>query len=162
MLMRKRAWDIVREDYLRVESDESLVDVMQKLLDCLKSGNGCLCALVFEGTNLLGAVSIWVAVSFMNTSLKESGLKKEMSEGDFEEMFHIACKLGVSTRVTEIMDKDFTLLEPDMPLMELMNKLIKRGRGYAVVKEGSQTLGVVMLNDVFMALAEEVNLKGAC
>lgn len=162
MLMRQRAWDIVREDYVRVESDESLVEVMQKLLDCIKSGNGCLCALVFEGANLLGAVSIWDTVRYMTASLKEAGLSKDSVEGDFEEMFHIACKLGVSTRVTDVMDKDFTEISPDMPLVNVMSRFVKKGRSYAVVKEGTQTLGAIMIQDIFVALAEEVQLRGAC
>ena len=162
MLMRKRAWDIVREDYVRVESEDSLTLAMQKLLHCVKSGNGCLCALVFEGSGLLGAVSIWDTVRFMNASLKQSGLKKDMNEGDFEEMFHIACKLGAATRVTDIMDKDFTALAPDMPLVDVMANFVKKGRSYAIVKEGTQTLGVIMIQDVFAALAEEIKLKGSC
>lgn len=162
MLMRKRAWDIVREDYVRVESDDSLTQVMEKLLACVKSGNGCLCALVFEGSKLLGAVSIWDTVRFMTASLKQAGLTKEVSEDDFEEMFHIACKLGLATRVTDIMDRDFTVLAPDLALLNVMTGFVKKGRSYAVVKEGSQTLGVIMIQDVFAALAEEVQLKGTC
>lgn len=162
MLMRKRAWDIAREDFARVTSEDSLVDVMEKLLDCVKSGNGCLCALVFEGARLLGAVSIWDTVRFMTASLKEAGLTRESSEGDFESMFHMACKLGVSTRVTDIMDAEYTEIAPDTPLAGVMSAFVKKGRSYAVVSEGSQTLGVIMIQDIFVALAEEVQLKGAC
>lgn len=160
MLMRKRTWDIVREDYVRVQMDDSLVEVMRKLLDCVKSGNGCLCALVFEGANLLGAVSIWDTVRFMTASLKQAGLTKESSEGDFENMFHIACKLGVATRVADIMDGEYTVLAPDLPLPVAMARFVKKGRSYAVVKEGTRTLGVVMIQDIFEALAEEVQLCG--
>lgn len=160
MLMRKRAWDIVREDYVRVESDGSLAEVMERLLECVKSRNGCLCVLVFEGQTLLGAVSIWDTVRFMTACLKQAGLAKDTGDGAFEELFHAACKLGVSARVVDIMDRDFAVLAPDTPLVGVMAGFVKKGRSYAVVKEGSQTLGVIMIQDVFEALAEEVQFKG--
>ncbi len=159
MLMRKRAWDIVREDYVRVERDDSLVDVMRKLLQCVKSGNGCLCALVFEGSAMLGAVSIWDTVRFMNNCLKQAGLNKESAERDFEEMFAIACKLGAATRVTDIMDKEYTVLAPDMPMPAIISHFVKKGRSYAVVREGNRTLGVIMIQDIFTELGEEVECE---
>lgn len=159
MLMRKRAWDIVREDYVRVEKNDSLVDVMQKLLECVKSGNGCLCALVFDGSHLLGAVSIWDTIRFMTVILKNAGLTKEASERDFESLFSIACKLGAATRVTDVMDAEYTVLAPDMSIPSIMSKFVKKGRSYAVVMEGHKALGVIMIQDIFVELTEEVQLE---
>jgi CBS domain-containing protein len=150
---------MVREDYVRVRNDDSLVEVMRKLLECVRSGNGCLCALVFDGCNLLGAVSIWDTIRFMQAILKQSGLEKEEGEGGFEELFHLACKLGAATRVTEIMDSEYTVLAPDMSIPAVMDKFVKKGRSYAVVREGARTLGVIMIQDVFAELAEAVRSR---
>jgi len=160
MLMRKRAWDIVREDYVRVEREASLLEVMRKLLECVQSGNGCWCALVFEGTRLLGAVSIWDTIRFMNATLQQAGLTRESGSLDFENLFRAACKLGAGTRVMEIMDEDYTELAPDLTIPQIMAKFVKKGRSYAVVKEGARTLGVIMVQDIFAELTEEVRLEG--
>ncbi|MCL1889856.1 MAG: CBS domain-containing protein [Desulfovibrionaceae bacterium] len=159
MLMRKRAWDIVREDYVRVERESSLVEVMRRLMDCLKSGDGCLCALVFEGANLLGAVSIWEAIRFMHATLRQAGLTREADEIDFEDLFRGACQVGADTKVTEIMDTAYTELSPDLPIPLIMEKFIKKGRDCAVVKEGTKVLGVIMIQDIFVELTESVRIR---
>ncbi|MDR2504132.1 MAG: CBS domain-containing protein [Deltaproteobacteria bacterium] len=159
MLMRKRAWDMAREDYARVEGDASLVEVMRKLSECVKSGNGCLCVLVFEGTELLGAVSIWDTIRFMNSTIRQIGLSREEREWDFENLFHAVCALGAAAHVTDVMDTGYTILAPDMPIPEIMAKLVKNGRSYAVVMEGTRTLGVIMIQDIFVELTDEARSR---
>ena len=145
---------------MRVDKDASLLEVMRELLDCVKSGNGCLCALVFDGANLLGAVSIWDTIRFMNTTLQQAGLARESGEVDFESLFRAACKLGAATRVTHIMDVDYTELAPDLPIPLIMAKFVKKGRSYAIVREGTRTLGVIMVQDIFAELTSNVCLEG--
>ncbi|MCL1916030.1 MAG: CBS domain-containing protein [Desulfovibrionaceae bacterium] len=159
MLMRKRAWDIVREDYVRVKRESSLVEVMRLLLDCLKSGDGCLCALVFEGAHLLGAISVWDAVRFMHATLRQAGLTREADEVDFEDLFRVACRVGADTKVTEIMDTAYTELSPDLPIPLIMEKFVKKGRDCAVVKEGARVLGVILIQDIFVELTEAVRIR---
>ena len=68
MLLRTRAWDIVREDYPVLRESSSLADAMRELNRV--SDSGCLCALVMdENGRLKGAVSMWDTVRFMEDNL---------------------------------------------------------------------------------------------
>lgn len=156
MLLSKRAWDIVREDYPVVFLNDSLSRAMCNLRDCIEAKNGCLCALVKdERGQFVGAVSIWDTIRF----LKGNALKGK-DEGDgFEAAFFERCKLASSTKIADVMDKDTTVLSPSEPLMAVLEKFVRKGRSYAVVKEGQRIIGVIMISDVF---AEICSLLPEC
>lgn len=161
MLLRKRAWDIVREEYPTLLENDSLTDAVRKLNACVGNACGCLCALVFndEG-HLKGSISIWDTMRFMEDKLTQRSTMRGGEDG-YDRVFHNACKLAGSTKVKSLMDRDMTILAPDDSLITIMDKLVKKGRSYAVVKDASKVIGVIMINDVFHEVGTEmVQMEG--
>lgn len=157
MLLRKRAWDIVREDYPRLAEGDSLADAVYVLNGCMGTGCGGLCALVMdESGRLKGAVSIWDTMRFMEDTLLSGGSLHGIEEDGFDRIFHNACKVAGSTTIADIMDKDMTVVSPDEPLLMVLEAVVKKGRSYAVVKEGKRTIGVIMIHDIFKEISTDM------
>lgn len=157
MLLRLRAWDIVREDYPRLRETDSLAEAMRKLNACVGSGSGCLCALVMDDEgHLKGALSIWDTMRFMEDNLLHSGSLRGIREEGFDRIFRNACKVAGSTTVGELMDRDMTVVAPDDPLVLVLEAVVKKGRSYAVVKEAGKVIGTIMISDVFREISGEM------
>ncbi len=144
MLLRKRAWDIVREEFPKLREDDSLAEAMRKLSSCVGPGGGggagCLCALVYDERDMLrGALSVWDTVRFMEDSLLRSGSLRGIEEDGFDRIYRNACKVAGSTKVRDVMDRDMTQVG-----------------SYAVVTEAGKVLGVIMINDVFREISGEI------
>lgn len=159
MLLRTRAWDIVREDYPVLRESSSLADAMRELNRV--SDSGCLCALVMdENGRLKGAVSMWDTVRFMEDNLLRGNALRGLDENRFEQMYTNACKVAGSTCVKDIMDTAMTVVAPDEPLLIVLEDFVKKGRSYAVVKEGPRVLGVIMIADIFKEIGGQIVSHG--
>ena len=157
MLLRKRAWDIVREEFPVLREGDSLAEVMRVLNDCAVTATGCLCAVVKDDRDQFkGAVSLWDTMRFMEDNLLRSGTLRGIEEDGFERIFHNACKVDGSTSVRDIMDRDTTIVSPDDPLLVVLEIFVKKGRSYAVVVEAGKVLGVIMIADVFREISAEL------
>lgn len=155
MLLRTRAWDIVREEYPVMKEASSLADAMRELNAV--SDSGCLCALVMDDNGRLkGAVSMWDTVRFMEDNLLRGDALRGLDENRFEQMYANACKVAGSTSVKDVMDKNPTVVAPDEPLLVVLEDFVKRGRSYAVVKEGPRVLGVIMIADIFKEISGQI------
>lgn len=157
MLLRKRAWDIAREEYPVVRADDSLAEAMRCLREFQTRDAGCICALVLDkGDNFVGAISIWDTMRFMERHLLRGSALDGFDESGFDRVFHNACKVAGSTAVSKIMDRHVTTLRPDEPLPMVLEQVVQRGRSYAVVKEGPKVLGVVMITDLYQEISGEI------
>ena len=159
MLLRRRAWDILREDYPIVKIDDPLAEAIRKLNAC--ANEGCLCALVEDRNGRIkGAVSIWDTMRFMeDTLLRGDGLKC-LDENRYEQMFTNACKVSGSIAVKDVMDKDMTIVRPDEPLLLVLEDFVKKGRSYATVMEGGKVIGVIMINDIYKEISDQILARG--
>lgn len=155
MLLRKRAWDIAREDFPVLKEADTLAEAMRILRKAVN--DGCLCALVFDGNKRFkGAVSVWDTMRFMEDTLMHGDALRGIDENRFEQMFRNACKVAGSTTVKDVMDKDVTVVKPDEPLVLVLEDLVKKGRSYAVIKEGPRVIGVTMINDIYKEISDEI------
>lgn len=157
MLLRKRAWDIVREDYPRLREDDSLAEAMRKLNACVSDGSGSLCALVMDDEgHLKGALSIWDTMRFMEDNLLRTGSLRGIEEDGFDRIFRNACKVAGSSVVADLMDRDMTVVGPDEPILLVLENFVKKGRSYAVVVEAGKVIGTIMISDVFREISGEI------
>lgn len=160
MLLRKRAWDIAREEYPVLRETDSLAKAMNILTEWLDKKDGCLCALVLDSNERLkGVVSIWDTIRFMEDALLHGNALRGADENRFEQMFDNACKVSGSTSVAEIMDTDMTVISPDEPLVLILESFVKKGRSYAVVKEGPRVIGVIMITDIYTEISKKITQK---
>lgn len=160
MLLRKRAWDIAREEYPVLHEKDSLAKAMFVLTEWLEKKDGCLCALVLDrNERLKGVVSIWDTIRFMERALLHGSAFRGADENRFEQMFDNACKVSGSTSVHDIMDTDMTVVSPDEPLVMLLETFVKKGRSYAVVKEGPRVIGAIMITDVYSEISKKITQR---
>ncbi|MFI3271170.1 MAG: CBS domain-containing protein [Pseudomonadota bacterium] len=156
MLLRKRAWDIVREEYPTLQENDSLSVAVRKLNSCVGHACGCLCALVFDDEgHLKGSISIWDTMRFMEDKLTQRSAMRGGEDG-YDRVFHNACKLAGSTKVRDLMDREMTTLSPDDSLITILDKVVKKGRSYAVVKDASKVIGVIMISDIFNEISTDM------
>ncbi|ABB39400.1 CBS domain containing protein [Oleidesulfovibrio alaskensis G20] len=157
MLLRKRAWDIAREEFPVVRTTDSLAEAMRRLREFQARDSACICALVNdEGGSFAGAISVWDTMRFMERHLLRGSALNGFDESGFDRVFHNACKVAGSTPVSKIMDRHVTVLRPDEPLPLVLEQIVQRGRSYAVVKEGPKVIGVVMITDLYREISGEM------
>ncbi|MBG0775061.1 MAG: CBS domain-containing protein [Desulfovibrionaceae bacterium] len=151
-MLRKRAWDIMHEDFITMTEEASVLDAMRGLAS---SPPGCLAVLVTapDGT-YKGTVSSWDMVRFVSTALQGADAYKDVDDEGFEAGVGAHCKKCGITGVSALINPKTPVARPGDPLLVLMEAMVKSGQRLAVVKEGDKVMGVISLTDVFKELAQ--------
>ena len=162
MLFRKRAWDMMREEFAWVEESASLAEVVrvlresQKLtpennvvLVLTKSGDG-------ETRKLKGAVSVWKVLQSVDECVLRDPELKVARESDFDKTFARACAVCTHTSLDRHMEPDVPMLKPSDPLPVVLELFLRKRRGWAVVEENGQVLGVVLVADVYGEISRDM------
>ncbi|MFO7816475.1 MAG: CBS domain-containing protein [Thermodesulfobacteriota bacterium] len=156
MLLRMRAWDIMREEFPRVEEDASLSRIIKEMNKSRKEQPDNNCVLVFsKNDDFLGVVSMWNVLQSMGPCLlKSSGLSEK--DVDWDRAFAQACRLCSQVRLKDILQKDVPRVRPNDPLARIMEIFLDYRRGRAVVTEGGRVMGLVLLSDLYKEIARDV------
>ncbi|MDQ7834974.1 MAG: CBS domain-containing protein [Humidesulfovibrio sp.] len=162
MLFRKRAWDMMREEFAWVEESASLAEVVrvlresQKLtpennvvLVLTKSGDG-------ETRKLKGAVSVWKVLQSVDECVLRDPELKVARESDFDKTFARACAVCTHTSLDRHMEPDVPMLKPSDPLPVVLELFLRKKRGWAVVEENGKVLGVVLVADVYGEISRDM------
>lgn len=152
MLLRERAWDVMRTDFVAVRESDSLRDTASALRRAMKDQPNRACAVVLsDDGDFKGVVTAWWALLYMGKSaLKESLKPKEGSE--FEEKFRVACRKRFAEQAGNALEKDVPVVKPQDPLVVVLLAMLESRRRWAVVMEGGKVLGVIAAEDLFMQL----------
>lgn len=161
MLFRKRAWDMMREEFAWVDESASLAEVVRVLrlsqqatpennvvLVLAKSGN--------ETRKLKGAVSVWKVLEAVDECVLRDPELKVVEESDFDKAFARACAVCVQTPLSGYMEADVPVLKPSDPLPVVLELFLRKRRGWAVVEENGRVLGVVLVADVYRELSRDI------
>lgn len=149
MLLRKRTWDIMREDFASVREDASLSDAIRALGESREKYPDCSVVLVFsQSGHFLGLLSMWNLVQGMGPCLLK-GSMLEGSEVDWDKAFGRACRNCAQVRISECLQTDVPILKPNDPLARVLEVFLDYRRGRAVVEEGGRVIGLVTLADLF-------------
>lgn len=156
MLYRKRAWDIMRSEFPRVDEDASIAQVVKSLEKSLASfpDNDCVVVVSKEG-KFLGVVSMWNIIRAMGPGLLKNAVKTREDE-NFEKGFELACQIGAQDGIKKILQKDVPVIRPNDTLARLMEVFLDYRQGWAVVEEGGKVMGIVMLADVYREIASSI------
>ncbi len=157
MLLRKCAWDIMREEFPTICAEEPLGEAMRRLGAFQARDATCICVLVTDASGAFtGVVSLWGIMRFLERQLLHGSALEGSGQSGFDRVFRNACKVAGSTTVQEVMDRHVTLLRPDDPLPVVLEQIVHQGRSYAVVKEGAKVIGLVMIGDLYRELSAEM------
>lgn len=154
MLFRKRAWDLMREEYAWVDESASLAEVVRVLRASQQTTpeNNVVLVLAKSGgetRTLKGAVSVWKVLEAVDESVLRDPKLKVVQEGDFDKAFARAAAVCVQTSLFGYMEADVPVLKPSDPLPVVLELFLRKKRGWAVVEENGQVLGVVLVADVY-------------
>jgi CBS domain-containing protein len=156
MLLRKRAWDIMREEYASVREDASLSEAIRALSESRKKQPDNAFVLVFaKNDHFLGILSMWNLIQGMGPCLLK-GSALEGSDVDWDKAFGLACRNCAQVRIADCLQTDVPLLKPNDPLARVLEVFLDYRRGRAVVEEGGRIIGVVTLADLFSEIGDSL------
>lgn len=161
MLFRKRAWDLMRDEYAWVDESASLAEVVRALRTSqqLHPENNVVLVLGKSGGEaraLKGAVSVWKVLEAVDECVLRDPELKVVQESDFDKTFARACAVCTHTALSGHMDHDVPVLKPSDPLPVVLELFLRKRRGWAVVEENGRVLGVVLVADLYRALSTDM------
>lgn len=162
MLFRQRAWDLMREDYAWVEESASLAEAAQALRASQQTSPENNVVLVLSAPaggasggarRLKGAVSVWKVLQALDEcALRDPDLKL-LRATDFDKALARASAACAQTPLSGHLEPDVPVLAPGDPLPVVLELFLRQRRDWAVVEENGQVLGVVLVADLYRAVA---------
>jgi CBS-domain-containing membrane protein len=157
MLELLRAWDLVQEDILILDPEESLASAVKKLLERLEQGRGTPCAIVQDaGGRFLGTLSTHRALRAMGGEVEASGAFRNTPGVDEEKAVHAACHMAGGRTVRQHMYTGALEIPPRTPVHDLLRRFAGNTAHFIVVTEAGRALGLLELDDVFKIFAREM------
>lgn len=156
MLLRKRAWDIMREEFAFVHEDASLAQAITALRESRRKQPDNAFVLVFsKNERFLGILSMWNLVQGIGPCLLK-GSVQEGNEVDWDKAFSQACRSCAQVRIMDCLQTDVPVLKPNDPLARVLEVFLDYRRGRAVVEEGGRIIGVITLADLFREIGDSL------
>ena len=157
MLLRKRAWDMMREEFATVDQDGSLADVITAVRESMKeSPENHAVVVLGRNKKFKGIISIWsVLKAVEGTVLKDENLKLS-EDTDWDKAFARACKICTSTDLEDHLELNVPRVKPNDPLLMVLETFLKSKTSWAVVEEGSRVIGMLYVGDVYRDLSRDM------
>ena len=157
MLLRKRVWDVMRDDFLAVDGQTPFVEVVGKLRELIKAQpDNDLIVVVDENGRFSGAIGIREVMRLIEDCVLTDEAVRNAEATDWDKAFARACTLCCGTRIAGLMDKKPPRVKPGDPLLWVVNELVKGKARWAVVVEGEKPIGVVLIGDVYREISREM------
>jgi len=161
MLFRKRAWDLMREDFAWVDEAASLAEVVRVMRESQQSSPQNNVVLIMTSASgkpvaLKGAVSIWNVMKAVDECVLRDPDLKIVRESDFDKTFARASAACTHTALAGHMEPDVPLLRPNDPLPVVLDLFLRKRRGWAVVEENGKVLGVVLVSDLYREMTNDM------
>ncbi|QJB55382.1 CBS domain-containing protein [Pseudodesulfovibrio sp. zrk46] len=157
MMLRKRAWDMMRDDFPVVQEDASLAEairVMRKSM--VEDPDSQVVVVRTKSGKLKGAINLWKLFKAVKKSvLKDENLKVD-GNVDWDQQFANACLICTQMRLDDYLITDPPILKPNEPILLVLDLFIKSRRDWALVVEGDRVMGVVYVTDVYREMTRDM------
>lgn len=157
MMLRKRAWDMMRDEFPVVQDDASLAETIRVMRAAMKEAPDSQVVVVRnKGGKLVGAVNLWKLFKAVQQSvLKDDNLKYD-GEVDWDQQFANACLICTQMRLDDYIIKNPPILKPNEPILLVLDTFLKSRRDWALVVEGERVMGVVYVTDVYREMTRDM------
>ena len=157
MMLRKRAWDMMRDDFPTVQEDASLAEAIRVMREAMVDAPDSQVVVVQnKGGKLVGAINLWKLFKAVKQSvLKDENLKAD-GEVDWDQQFANACLICTQLRLDEHLIKNPPVLKPNEPILLVLDTFLKSRRDWALVVEGEKVMGVVYVTDVYRDMTRDM------
>jgi predicted transcriptional regulator len=157
MLLRKRAWDLMRDGLPEIRENAGVKEIVQLMDQAYKDFGGAALVLVHDKEGAFRGVATpgHVLEAFEHVLFK-SGATRGFSGSDWDHVFAKACKECAAAGLDGLMDERPPLVEPGDAMLVTLEALIKGGRGYVLVKEKGKVIGAVFERELFGEMARDL------
>lgn len=157
MMLRKRAWDMMRDEFPVVQEDASLAETIRVMRASMKEHPDSQVVVVqSKGGKLVGAINLWKLFKAVKQSvLKDDNLKLD-GEVDWDQQFANACLICTQMRLDDYIIRNPPILKPNEPILLVLDTFLKSRRDWALVVEGGRVMGVVYVTDVYREMTRDM------
>ena len=157
MLLRKRAWDMMREEFTTIEESASLAEGIRVLRDSMKEtpDNSVVVVLKKNGA-LRGVISIWTMLKAVEDQVLRDEDLSLTEETDWDRAFKRAGTSCCAASLDEHIEEDVAILKPTDPMLVVLEIFRKKKQSWALVQEGGKIIGVVQLSDLYRELTRDL------
>lgn len=157
MILRKRAWDLMRQNFTRVTERTRLGDAIGRLRQSLRAeADNDLLVAVDDLDRLVGVVSIRRVMKDIESCILSDERVRDAEATNWDKAFGNACEECCLRRVGELLNRKPPTVKPGDPLLLVIDIMTRHDTRWAVVVEGEKPLGVVFVGDVFREIAREM------
>ncbi|ACS78768.1 CBS domain-containing protein [Maridesulfovibrio salexigens] len=157
MLLRKRAWDIMNEEFSTIEDSASLAEAVRSLRDSMKEmPDNHIVVVKKKNGSLRGVVSIWTLLKAVEDMVLKDEDLTLTEEADWDRAFKRAGTACCSASLDNHIEEDVVILKPTDPMLVVLEIFRKKKRTWALVQEGGNIIGVVLLSDVYREVTRDL------
>jgi CBS domain-containing protein len=157
MLLRKRAWDVMRSDIYTVPETATLGLVIGRHREAIKEHpDNQVVLVVNDHGHLKGAVSLMDVMGAIEEQVLRDDLVKNAEDADWDKAFSRACVLGCSMDISKLVRKEVPTLRAGDPVLLVLDLLVDKRTQWAVVVEGEKPIGVISMGEIFREISREM------
>lgn len=157
MLLRKRAWDIMRDEFLVIEETTSMAEAITKLRENIrKRPDNDFALVVKNGGQLAGVLTARDLLRAIEDCVLRDESVRNAEDTDWDRAFGKACTLCGNRRAKDLMERKPPVVRPNDPILLVLNALVDSKVRWAVVEEGGKPIGVVVIADLFDEVSREM------
>ncbi|WP_147822211.1 CBS domain-containing protein [Salidesulfovibrio onnuriiensis] len=157
MMLRKRAWDMMRDEFATVQEDASLAEAIRVMRDSMsESPENTAVVVKNKAGKLAGVISIWSILKAVEKSVLKDENLRQVGETDWDQAFKNACLICTQLRLDEYIERDVPVVKPNDPALLVLDHFLKRKRHWAVVEEGGRTMGIINIADLYREMTRDM------
>ncbi|WP_432737934.1 CBS domain-containing protein [Maridesulfovibrio sp. FT414] len=157
MLLRKRAWDMMREEFTTIDESASLAEGIRILRESMKkSPDNSVVVVLNKNGALRGVISIWTMLKAVEDQVLRDEELSLIEDADWDRAFKRAGTACCSETLDAHIEEDVAILKPTDPMLVVLEIFRKKKRSWALVQEGGKIIGVVLLSEVYRELTRDL------
>lgn len=147
----------MNEDFSTIEDSASLAEAVLSLRDSMKEvPDNHVVVVKKKNGSLRGVVSIWTMLKAVeDLVLKDEDLTLT-EETDWDRAFKRAGTACCSAALDGHIEEDVAILKPTDPMLVVLEIFRKKKRTWALVQEGGNIIGVVLLSEVYREVTRDL------
>jgi len=157
MLMRKRAWDIMRDDFTSVGEDVGFMELIRALRQGVEANPDNHIAVVQDADGAFkGVVTMWNVMRKLEECVFGDDTLLALTDQDWDRAFALACKACAAKGIAGLLETKVPRVQPNDPLITVVADFLRHRRGWSLVCDGDKILGLIFKADIFKEVSRDV------
>jgi len=155
-MLRKRAFDILRKDYVVIGPQDTFGDAVRRLFGHLAHTPDMDAAALVGPDGFAGVADSSDMLTVLGDCAVDDGLRMSLGASDFEPVFAAQCRACLERPALEMLakrDGETPVAGPRDALVLVLDAMRQAGARFAAVVDGGRVLGLVSARDILADLA---------